>query len=88
MTAFFILPSGQKLAYNRIKSTQKASLSFLFCGGFRSDMNGSKAQALDSWCKEKNYNFVRFDYLGHGSSDLGLYRWHDRSLERECGIGS
>jgi pimeloyl-ACP methyl ester carboxylesterase len=38
-------------------------------GGFRSDMRGSKAEALDLWAAEKGRAVTRFDYSGHGSSE-------------------
>lgn len=37
-------------------------------GGFRSDMQGSKAEALDLWADEQGRAATRFDYSGHGSS--------------------
>lgn len=40
----------------------------VFCGGFRSDMTGTKAEALAAWTKEKGYAYTRFDYFGHGAS--------------------
>lgn len=40
----------------------------VFCGGFRSDMTGTKAMALESWCREQGRAFLRFDYSGHGES--------------------
>ncbi|MDC0033950.1 alpha/beta hydrolase [Alphaproteobacteria bacterium] len=40
----------------------------VFLGGLRSDMTGTKAQALENYCREENRAFVRFDYFGHGSS--------------------
>lgn len=39
-----------------------------FCGGFMSDMNGSKALALDTWARTAGVAFTRFDYQGHGES--------------------
>ena len=41
----------------------------LFCGGFMSDMSGSKATAFEERCKARNQSYVRFDYSGHGQSD-------------------
>jgi pimeloyl-ACP methyl ester carboxylesterase len=38
-------------------------------GGFRSDMGGTKAVALDGWASEHKRACVRFDYSGHGESD-------------------
>ncbi len=40
----------------------------IFCGGFMSDMAGTKAMALDTWCRERGQGFARFDYSGHGES--------------------
>jgi pimeloyl-ACP methyl ester carboxylesterase len=54
-------------------------------GGYRSDMRGSKAQALDEWCAEKGMAFCRHDYSGHGESggsfrDGTISRWLEESL--------
>ena len=40
----------------------------LFLGGFRSDMEGTKATFLEDWCLKSKHNFLKFDYSGHGSS--------------------
>lgn len=40
----------------------------IFCGGFRSDMEGTKALHLDAWARKTGRAFVRFDYSGHGRS--------------------
>lgn len=41
----------------------------MFLGGFRSDMEGTKAVFLESFCQKKNQEFIRFDYSGHGQSE-------------------
>jgi pimeloyl-ACP methyl ester carboxylesterase len=33
-----------------------------------SDMTGTKAMALEAFCREREQAFVRFDYFGHGES--------------------
>ena len=48
--------------------------------GFNSDMNGTKALALDGWAAEQARACVRFDYSGHGLSggafiDGTIGRW-------------
>jgi pimeloyl-ACP methyl ester carboxylesterase len=40
----------------------------MFCGGFMSDMTGTKAMALEDWCRGEGRAYVRFDYRGHGQS--------------------
>ena len=40
----------------------------LFCGGFRSDMNGGKATSLSAFCHNCGQQYTRFDYRGHGQS--------------------
>lgn len=40
----------------------------VFLGGFHSDMDGTKAIALDQWCQDNDRAFLRFDYTGHGAS--------------------
>ena len=52
----------------------------IWLGGFRSDMQGTKAEALDLWAGEHGRAAVRFDYSGHGSSggrleDGTISRW-------------
>ena len=57
----------------------------MFCGGFMSDMTGTKATALEAHCRRIGRAFVRFDYSGHGESG-GAFRdgtiggWRDDAL--------
>jgi len=37
-------------------------------GGFKSDMKGTKAEALSAWARQQGRACVRFDYSGHGES--------------------
>jgi pimeloyl-ACP methyl ester carboxylesterase len=74
---------GERLAY--LKRTGTKAPGVLWLGGFKSDMTGAKATALDSWAAEAGYGFVRFDYLGHGRSSgdfrVGtISRWKDDAL--------
>ena len=62
---------GTRIAYHRVadkgdKGSRRPGVIFL--GGFMSDMEGSKALALEAWCRAEDYAFVRFDYMGHGRS--------------------
>lgn len=56
----------------------------LWLGGFKSDMKGTKAEALDRWAQEQGRACVRFDYSGHGESgglfaDGTIGRWLEES---------
>ena len=57
----------------------------MFCGGFMSDMTGTKATALEAHCRRTRRAYVRFDYSGHGESG-GAFRdgtiggWEDDAL--------
>ena len=56
---------NDKIAYEQITGN-KASI--LFCGGFGSNMYGTKATALNEFCQKYDVAFTRFDYSGHGQS--------------------
>lgn len=63
----------------------KAGPGIIWLGGFRSDMEGSKAVALDQFAKDKGVACTRFDYSGHGQSggafiDGTISRWLEESL--------
>ena len=56
----------------------------VFLHGYRSDMEGTKAIALESWAREWGCQYTRFDVRGHGLSrvpqdfkDLHLSHWLD-----------
>src|SRR4029450_376414 len=54
-------------------------------GGFKSDMAGTKAEALDRWAAENDRACARFDYSGHGESggtffDGTIGRWLEEAL--------
>lgn len=57
------------LAYKQYRSkTPNNKPGIVFLGGFKSDMEGSKAQAIAEFARIKDYDFIRFDYTGHGNS--------------------
>jgi pimeloyl-ACP methyl ester carboxylesterase len=54
-------------------------------GGFKSDMKGTKAEALDRWAADNGRACIRFDYSGHGESggdfvDGTIGRWLEESI--------
>lgn len=56
---------GAKIAYHH---TPGRGPGVIFLGGFRSDMTGVKATALEEFCAKRGQEFIRFDYRGHGQS--------------------
>jgi pimeloyl-ACP methyl ester carboxylesterase len=46
-----------------------AAPGLFWMSGFKSDMQGGKAVALDDWAAAHGRACVRFDYSGHGESD-------------------
>ncbi|WP_460274683.1 alpha/beta hydrolase [Celeribacter sp. ULVN23_4] len=65
MTDFLDTPSGRKIAYHRLPGVGPG---IVFLGGFMSDMEGTKAIALEAWARIEGRPFLRFDYSGHGES--------------------
>ena len=59
------LSDGETIAYC---ASPGNTPGVIFCGGFASDMSGTKANALDIECRKTGRAFVRFDYRGHGAS--------------------
>ncbi|PUB16229.1 alpha/beta fold hydrolase [Yoonia sediminilitoris] len=66
MAESFVTPQGRRLAYHLTDGTGPA---VVFLGGFKSDMEGTKAVHLEKWARESGRTFLRFDYSGHGESD-------------------
>jgi pimeloyl-ACP methyl ester carboxylesterase len=62
-----------------------AGPTVVWLGGFRSDMAGTKAQALADWAQASGRAYLRFDYFGHGESegdfrDGTITRWREDAL--------
>ena len=73
---------GRRSAY-RLRSG--ASPTLLFFPGYASDMEGTKALALDAFAERRGLSMLRFDYSGTGSSsgsfeDGTLALWLEESL--------
>lgn len=63
--SFLDTPQGRRIAYHRTEGTGPG---IVFLGGFRSDMEGTKAVFLENWAKGQGRAFLRLDYSGHGQS--------------------
>lgn len=83
--------SGQGKGESESTSTPPG---FVWLGGFKSDMTGTKAEAMVLEAHEQGCDSLRFDYSGHGSSggkfvDGCISRWVSESLAviRTCTNG-
>ena len=68
-----------------VRQRDGASPGVFWLSGYKSDMNGTKAQALAQWADEAGRACLRFDYSGHGESggaftDGTIGRWLAESL--------
>ncbi|RFP89905.1 alpha/beta hydrolase [Rhodobacteraceae bacterium 63075] len=82
MTEYLDTPQGRRLAYHK---TDGKGPCLIFCGGLKSDMEGTKAIHLEAWAQAQGRAFLRFDYSGHGTSS-GTFEegcigdWHEDTL--------
>lgn len=77
------MPSGKRRI--AVRAREGAGPGLFWLGGFKSDMRGTKAAALDAFAAEKKRACVRFDYSGHGESsgdfkEGTIGQWHEESL--------
>jgi len=56
---------GEKIAWRAVDGGGPV---VVWLGGFRSDMSGTKAQALADWAVARGRAYLRFDYFAHGAS--------------------
>jgi pimeloyl-ACP methyl ester carboxylesterase len=73
---------GATIAYHRLEGK---SPGIVFLGGFMSDMTGTKAVALEAFCRDRGQAFLRFDYFAHGASsgefaEATIGRWRDDAI--------
>jgi pimeloyl-ACP methyl ester carboxylesterase len=65
--------------------SDNTSPGLFWLGGFKADMQGTKAEALDRWAERQGRACLRFDYSGHGLSggdfnDGTIGRWLEESV--------
>ena len=68
-----------------VRARTGSTPGLFWLGGFKSDMQGTKALALDAWAAGQGRGCVRFDYSGHGESggafiDGTVGRWLEESV--------
>lgn len=75
-------PGGERLVWRKVDG---AGPTVVWLGGFKSDMTGTKAEALSDWAAANGRAYIRFDYFGHGASsgefrDGTITRWRADAL--------
>lgn len=75
-------PDGETLALKRVPG---AGPTVLWIGGFRSDMEGTKALALDAAARGRGWSYVRYDHFAHGVSSgdwrqATIGRWREDAI--------
>lgn len=79
---FITSSDNRKIAYHKLEG---AGPTVIFCGGYMSDMDGTKAVFLQEACAELGLSYIRFDYSGHGASseeftDGTIGKWCEDAL--------
>jgi len=75
--------NGATIAYHQ---TPGKTPGVVFLTGFKSDMTGGKALAVEEYCRDRGQAFLRFDYTGHGQSsgafdDGSIGAWADDAVD-------
>lgn len=78
----FLEVGGARIALRRQAGREPG---IVWLGGYKSDMRGTKAEALADWAAHQDRAFLRHDYSGHGESggvfrDGTISRWLAESL--------
>ncbi|MFQ5955372.1 MAG: alpha/beta fold hydrolase [Kiloniellales bacterium] len=77
---------GATIAYHATGARPGGDLpGVVFLTGLMSDMTGTKALALERFCRHRGQAFLRFDYRGHGASserfeDTCVGEWADDAI--------
>jgi pimeloyl-ACP methyl ester carboxylesterase len=82
MEVQFLQRDGETIAYFK---RDGVAPGIVWLGGFKSEMDGNKARAIDAWAGRIGRSLVRFDYFGHGRSSGDfrkgtITRWRDDAL--------
>lgn len=73
---------GETVAYRRVNGEGP---TVVWIGGFRSDMEGTKALALDAAARKRGWDYVRYDHFAHGQSSgdwrkATIGRWREDAI--------
>jgi len=82
---FLDIGAGRERRRLAVRQQAGALPGLFWLSGYKSDMKGTKAQALADWAEAQGRACVRFDYSGHGESsgefgDGTIGRWLADSL--------
>jgi pimeloyl-ACP methyl ester carboxylesterase len=82
---FLDIGQGDERRAIAVRAAEGAPPGLFWLGGYKSDMKGTKAQALADWAESRGRACTRFDYSGHGESggaftDGTISRWLADSL--------
>jgi pimeloyl-ACP methyl ester carboxylesterase len=82
---FIDVGEGRDARALAVRTLAGAAPGLFWLGGFKSDMQGTKAVALARFAAERGRAIVRFDYSGHGEStgefvDGTIGRWLQESV--------
>jgi pimeloyl-ACP methyl ester carboxylesterase len=82
---FLTVGAGAEERAIAVRPRVGATPGLFWLGGYKSDMQGTKAQALADWAAGNGRACVRFDYSGHGESsgafaDGTIGRWLTESV--------
>ncbi|WP_415233429.1 alpha/beta hydrolase [Pseudorhodobacter sp.] len=83
---FLTTAQNRHIAYHQIPPSRDGQgPGVVFLGGFKSDMEGTKALYLEDWARAQGRAFLRFDYSGHGQSsgrflDGAIGDWFEDAL--------
>lgn len=75
-------PDGETLSYKQVPGEGP---TVVWIGGFRSDMEGTKALALEAAARERGWAFLRYDHFAHGQSSgdwrkATIGRWREDAV--------
>jgi pimeloyl-ACP methyl ester carboxylesterase len=75
-------PDGETLAYQQVSGEGP---TVVWIGGFRSDMAGTKAVALDAAAHDRGWSYLRYDHFAHGQSSgdwkaATIGRWREDAV--------
>jgi len=74
-----IPPNQRRIAFRRRAPARRGAPGLVWLCGYRSDMESTKASALDAEAERLGLGLLRFDYSGHGRSDG---RFEDGTISR------